>query len=114
VSKDSQLICAARESGQIYWIKDLNAGFVSKKKKGRFSFLNPFGGHEQKPVWTGPILVNNSLVLASSGGTVETVNAKTGDVQRKVELSSPILLSPIVAGDTVYVVSDDAQLFALR
>ena len=31
VAKDGQLICASRESGQIYWMRDLNAGYVAVK-----------------------------------------------------------------------------------
>jgi outer membrane protein assembly factor BamB len=41
VSRDGQLICAARDSGQIYWIRDLNEGFKSKKRGGVFGI----GGH---------------------------------------------------------------------
>jgi outer membrane protein assembly factor BamB len=111
VSKDGQLICAARESGQIYWMKDLNAGYVVKRKGG---FWGIGGKKVVKPVWTGPILINNMLVLGSSNGQIAALNAKTGAVARKVEVGQPILLSPIVAGDTIYVVTDDAQLIALR
>jgi outer membrane protein assembly factor BamB len=111
VSKDGQLICAARESGQIYWIRDLNAGYVAKRRGG---FFGIGGTKVLKPVWTSPILVNSKLVLAASNGQVAAVNAKTGAVERKVELGQPILLSPIVAGDMIYVVTDDSQLIALR
>ena len=111
VAKDGELICVARESGQIYWMKDLNAGFVSKRKGGIWGI----GGQKPgKPVWTSPILVNNKLVIGASSGDLVTVNAKTGEVERKVQLGQPVLLSPIVAGDTIYVVTDNAQLIALR
>ena len=33
VATDGKLICAARETGQIYWIHDMNAGWNPKKKK---------------------------------------------------------------------------------
>ena len=42
------------------------------------------------------------------------VNAKTGEVERRVETGAPILLSPIVAGDMIYVLADNAQLIALH
>ncbi len=34
VSKAGEVICASRESGQIYWIRDLNEGFKGKKGGG--------------------------------------------------------------------------------
>ncbi len=111
VAMDGQLICAARESGQIYWMKDLNAGYKPKKKGGVFGI----GSHTvAKPLWTSPILVNGKLIMGGSSGEVIAVNAKTGDVERRVEVGAPVLLSPIVAGDTIYVLADNAQLIALR
>ncbi|HEY8003673.1 MAG TPA: PQQ-binding-like beta-propeller repeat protein [Phenylobacterium sp.] len=111
VSIDGQLVCASRESGQVYWIRNLNAGYVAKKKGG-FWFIG--GKKVLKPIWTGPILVNNRLLLTSSSGQLVALNAKTGEIEKRVELGAPALIAPIAAGDMVYVVLDNAQLVALR
>ena len=108
---DGHLLCVARESGQIYWIRDLNAGYVAKKKGG-FWFIG--GKKVVKPIWSSPILVNNRLILAGSSGQLVALNAKTGEVEKRVDLGAPALIGPIAAGDMVYVVLDDAQLIALR
>jgi outer membrane protein assembly factor BamB len=111
VSKAGEVICAARETGQIYWIKDLNAGFKAKRKGGFFGI----GGRKPlKPVWSGPLLANNRLIVVGSSGELVSLNAKTGEVEKRVELGSPALMSPIAAGDTIYVATDAAQLIALR
>jgi len=111
VSTDGKLICASRESGQIYWVHDLNAGYVPRKKGGLWGI----GAHTvPKPLWTNPILVNNRLILASSGGEVDALNGKTGELERKVSLGVPLLIGPIAAGNMIYLVSDNAQLIALR
>jgi outer membrane protein assembly factor BamB len=111
VATDGKLICAARETGQIYWIHDLNAGYVAKKKGGFWGI----GAHTiPKPLWSNPILVSSRLVLVSSAGELEALNAKTGAMERKVELGAPALIGPIVAGNMIYVVTDNAQLIALR
>jgi outer membrane protein assembly factor BamB len=111
VAIDGKLICAARESGQIYWIHDMNAGYVPHKKGGLWGI----GARTvPKPLWTNPILVNNRLILASSTGQVVALNAKTGEVERKVEVGSPVLIGPIAAGNMVYVLTDNSQLIALR
>jgi outer membrane protein assembly factor BamB len=111
VGMDGQLICAARETGQIYWIKDMNAGYKPRKTGG---FFGMFSHTVPKPLWTSPILVNGKLIMGGSSGQVISVNAKTGEVERRVETGAPILLSPIVAGDMIYVLADNAQLIALR
>ena len=41
-------------------------------------------------------------------------SAKTGAAERKIELGSPALIGPITAGAMIYVVTDNAQLIALR
>jgi outer membrane protein assembly factor BamB len=108
---DGKLICASRESGQIYWVHDMNDGYVVKKKGGLWGI----GAHTiPKPLWTNPILVNNRLIIASSEGVVAAVNAKTGAVERKITVGQPVLIGPIVAGNMVYVVTDNGQLIALR
>ncbi len=119
VAKDGTLICASRESGQIYWVHDLNAGYVAAKpkKNGLFgmSLSVPFMDKKVvKPLWSSPILVNSRLIVVGSGGQLQALNAKTGAVERRVELGAPALITPIAAGDMLYVVTDDAQLIALR
>ncbi|MFI4966090.1 MAG: PQQ-binding-like beta-propeller repeat protein [Caulobacterales bacterium] len=111
VGVDGKLLCVARDSGQIYWVHDMNAGYVAKKKGGFWGI----GAHTvAKPLWTNPILVNGRLILASSTGQLEALNAKTGAVERNVDLGAPVLIGPIAAGAMIYVVTDNAQLIALR
>ena len=111
MSLDGQLICAARESGQIYWMRNLNAGYVAKRKGG---FWGIGGKKVVKPIWAGPILVNNRLIVVGSTGQLVAVDAKTGEVGRRVDLGAPALIAPIAAGDMIYVALDNAQLVALR
>jgi outer membrane protein assembly factor BamB len=111
VGRDGRVVCASRETGQIYWIRDLNEGFKPKRKGGLFGI----GGRVAvRPVWSSPILANDRLILGGSSGDVAVINAKTGEVQRRFDIGAPVLLSPIALGDTIYVVTDRAQLVALR
>jgi outer membrane protein assembly factor BamB len=111
VGTDGKLICASRESGQIYWVHDMNPGWVAKKKGGLWGI----GAQEAaKPLWTSPILVNSRLVMSSSEGQLVALNAKTGELEKKLSLGAPSLMSPIAMGNMVYLVTDNAQLVALR
>jgi outer membrane protein assembly factor BamB len=111
VGRDGRVVCASRESGQIYWIRDLNEGFKTGRRGGVFGI----GGRQAvRPVWSSPILANDRLILAGTSGDVAVLNARTGEVQRRFDIGAPVMLAPIAAGDTIYVATDRAQLIALR
>jgi outer membrane protein assembly factor BamB len=107
VSQTGQVIAASRESGQLYWLTDLNAAQAPKKK----------GGKPAKPsreVWSSPILANNRLITVSDKGYAVAINAKTGQVEQRLKLGDDTLIGPIAAGGMIYVVSQKAELIALR
>jgi outer membrane protein assembly factor BamB len=111
VGTDGKLICAARESGQIYWVHDMNPGWVVHKKGGLWGI----GTHEvPRPLWTSPILVKDRLIMTSSDGQLVALNAKTGALEKKINLGAPSLMSPIAMGNMIYLVTDNAQLVAIR
>jgi outer membrane protein assembly factor BamB len=111
VSRDGQLICASRDNGQIYWMRDLNEGVKARKKGGFFGI----GGRTiRKPLWSSPILANNRLILTSSTGQLVSVNAKNGTVEKRMKLGAPAVIGPIASGNMLYVLSDTGQLIALR
>ncbi|MFN3859216.1 MAG: PQQ-binding-like beta-propeller repeat protein [Caulobacter sp.] len=99
ISRAGELICASRENGQVYWIKDLNAGV--KKPKDR-------------AVFTGPVMASDRLVVVSSDGRALAINPKTGEIIKTLKLGSPALITPIAANGMVYVVTDKAELIAIR
>lgn len=111
VGSDGKVVCAARESGQIYWIRDLNEGLRAQRKGGWWKF----GGHKVvRPTWSSPILANNRLIMVGSTGQLVSLNAKTGEIDKRMEIGAPATLAPIAVGNMIYVVADNAQLIALR
>ena len=98
VDQSGKVICAARETGQIYWIRDLNDGLAKKKRA----------------YWSSPLLASNRLITLSSKGEAVALNAKTGAVERRVHLGSDVLIGPIAVNGMIYVVTDSAQLIAIR
>jgi outer membrane protein assembly factor BamB len=111
VSKTGQVICASRETGQIYWMRDLNEGFVAKQRGGVFGIG---GSKPSRPIWSSPLMSNNRLLLVGSSGQLVALNAKTGEVEKRMAIGAPALIGPVAAGDTVYVLTDNAELIALR
>ncbi len=112
VSLQGELLAVSRESGQIYWIKDLNAG-AQKMKKGVFGL-----GREKMvgkvPLWSGPILASNRLIMVNSLGQAVAFDPKTGERQSAINLGGAAYIAPIVSGDTMFVVTDDGKLVAIR
>jgi len=94
-----EVICASRDSGAIYWITDMNKDAKKKKDRG---------------LWSGPILANNHIVVVSTTGVAAQLNPKTGVVEHTIKLGSPALQNPIAANGDLYVVTQKAELIAIR
>ena len=99
VSQAGQVICAARGTGQVYWITELNAGI--KKRKDRAQYF-------------GPVLASGRLLVVSDRGQLVSIDPHTGKVDRRLKLGDGSLLSPIAMDGSLYVVTDDASLVAIR
>ena len=52
--------------------------------------------------------------VAATEGEVETPSTETGAVMERLRMPGGVTLAPAVAGGTIYVVTDDADLVALR
>ncbi|MGE5567016.1 MAG: PQQ-binding-like beta-propeller repeat protein [Parcubacteria group bacterium] len=117
VSQAGEVMCVSRESGQVYWIQDLNANVPLPRAKRGFG-IGPLriGGSSGKlrPLWTGPVLASDKLVLASNKGQMVALNPKTGAVLQSANLGDPVLISPIAVNGTIYFVTDKADLVAVR
>lgn len=109
VSRAGEVICVARESGQVYWIRDLNEGRRPKNRKG--SLLRRA---KQAPLWTTPILASDRLILASSEGDLVALNPKTGETTATSKVGGSVLIDPIAVGGVLYIVTDEAELVAVR
>ena len=112
VTLQGELLCVSRETGGIYWIQDLNAG-MQKMKKGVFGL-----GREKLvgkvPIWTGPVLASNRLVVVNSMGDAVAFDPKTGEKTATVDIGGAGYIAPIAVGDKLFVVTDDAKLVAIR
>ncbi|HVZ30351.1 MAG TPA: PQQ-binding-like beta-propeller repeat protein [Asticcacaulis sp.] len=114
VSLQGELICVNRDSGQIYWLKDLNEGAkVAKVSKGFLGLGKPKIG-EDTPEWSGPFMASDRLVMVTSKGQAIALDPKTGNVTNTLNLGGPAYLAPIAVGDKLFVVTDDAKLVAIR
>lgn len=71
---------------------------------------------KQDKVWNhfGPVLAGNRLYLASSDGYLRVFDPATGALIGNAEIPGGAAAAPAVAGQTLYVVTNDGQLIAYR
>jgi outer membrane protein assembly factor BamB len=101
ITDDAKLICVHRTTGKIRWINSMPQFRKAKKKKGEIDYR-------------GPILAGNRLIAASSSGAIISFDPETGNYQNQTSVGAGISVSPIVAGNTLYVLDDNGRLHAYR
>lgn len=110
VSKSGELTVVNRESGQIYWTRDLNVGRV--RQEG--GFLG-FWDRTVRPIWSGPLMASNRLVLTNSDGELVAFDPKTGAQTASVQLrGGPVFIAPAAYNGALYVLTDNGDLVSIR
>ncbi len=95
----------------LYTIVNNNVLAAISKTRGRarWSLRLSEGGS-----WVGPVMGNGNLIAASSEGQLVFVSSQTGRQVNSIDLDDAVFISPIIAGNTIYVYTDEAKLIALR
>lgn len=100
ISSEQQLLALTRTNGDLRWVTPLP----------RFED----GDREQPVVWTGPVLAGGRLIAVSSDGNMVEVSPHDGKILRKQELGGNATLPPLVANQTLIVLTTDGVLRAYR
>jgi outer membrane protein assembly factor BamB len=101
VNDRAQLVAVQRMSGKIRWISQLPRWDNEKKKTGPIYY-------------SGPVLAGGRLILAGSDGAIINVDPTAGTIQSKTSLKAGIRFQPVVAGGTLYLLTDEGRLVAFR
>ncbi len=102
VTLQSQLMCLTRKEGKVKWIHQLPR------------WTDPEDTTSDPIVWSGPVLVSDRLVVVSSDSYAESISPYTGELLGRMEIPSQTYIAPVVANDTLYILTNDAELVALR
>lgn len=109
VSKNGELTVVNRDSGQVYWTRDLNEG-RSRKEGGFMGFFD----RVVTPEWSGPLLASNRLLLVNSDGELVALDPKTGAQTATLKLGGPAFIAPAAYNGAVYVLTDKGDLVSIR
>jgi outer membrane protein assembly factor BamB len=103
ITVDAEIICLSRRDGKVKWIRQLRR-YLDPKAKTNKGVIT----------WWGPVLAGDRLLVASTEERMLSISPYTGDLIGEVKLSDKAAQPPVVADGTVYIVTDDARLTALR
>ncbi len=101
VTVDGDLLCLSRSDGRVRWVRSLPLYKNARSKTGLIS-------------WAGPVLVGDRLVLAGSHGKVLAVSPYSGNLLGRIKMPDGMFVPPVIANRTLYFLTDDADLIALR
>ncbi len=101
VATGAQLTALGRADGRPAWVADLPKFENEEKQRGPIH-------------WFGPVLVGDRLIVAGNNSQALSVSPYTGEILGRQDLSGAASLGPVVADGTLFVVTDDGSLTALR
>lgn len=103
VSDRNQLIRLNAATGETVWAQNLPQFTRERIRRRRSIFVHH-----------GPVLAGGRLILASDDGVLRQFDPASGAVVDTVALPDGAAVGPIVAGRTLFVVTENGQLIALR
>ena len=101
LTNDSQLVCLRRKDGRIRWVRPLPR------------YEDP-DDQEDVISWFGPVLASDRLIVAGSHGEALSVSPYSGEVLGYIDLPGGAVVTPVVANKSLYFLTEEADLVALR
>ena len=101
LANDNEVVCLTRDEGKVRWAVNLPKYQNTEK--------------QEDPIqWAGPVLAGNQLIVLSSSGVAMFLSPQSGERAWQTELSDKGFLGPVIADNTLYLLTDDANLSAYR
>ena len=101
LSNNNELLCLTRNEGKVRWVRQLPS-YEDEKAK------------EDPIEWAGPVLGSDRLILLSSDGWALSVSPYTGAPLGREQMPGGAFVDPVIANNTLYVLSDNGELSAYR
>jgi outer membrane protein assembly factor BamB len=101
LTTESEVVCVVRQSGRVRWVQALPRFEDPEELEG------PIG-------WFGPVLAGDRLIVASSTGDAISISPYTGELLGRIALPGTPTVAPVVADNTLYVLTEGASLVAIR
>lgn len=129
-SHGGKMVATSQSTGQRLWTRNVtstqmpwvagDAVFVVdttgklmalSRADGKVRWLTELPG---KARWNGPVLAGSQLWLVSADGSLVGVDARSGQIGTTTNLGTKVFISPVVAGGRMYILADNATLYAFN
>lgn len=101
VNDKGQVVAVQKTTGKIRWINELPRWEDMKDKK--------------RPIYYhGPVLAGDRLILVGSNGALININPIDGSFQSQANLKQGASFQPVVANNTLLILTDSGNLIAYR
>lgn len=101
LTRGNRLMALERENGRVRWITEV----PSYEDEAR----------RRKPIiWSPPVVAGGRLLLSSSNRQLLEVDASSGEIIQRLRLPDGSTLQPVVANNSVYLMTDGGSVVALR
>jgi outer membrane protein assembly factor BamB len=101
LTREGDVLCLTRDQGRIRWVQSLPT-------------FEDMEGKKRPIYWSGPVLAGDRLIVTGSNSDAYSISPYTGEILGKIELPSRSHLPPIIVNGTLLMVTDNAELVALR
>ena len=101
VTQDAEVVGLLRATGQVLWVTPLPRFEDPENKEGLIN-------------WKGPLLAGDRLIVASSLGEARALSPYNGEEISKISLPEGVAVSPVVANDTIFFLTESGELLAYR
>jgi outer membrane protein assembly factor BamB len=101
LSNDNELVCLTRDEGKVRWLRQLPR-YEDEKNK------------EDPIVWAGPVLGGDRLIVLSSDGWALSISPYTGKPLGRQKIPAGAFVDPVIANNTLYILTDNGELSAYR
>lgn len=103
ISDRNQLLRLDAKSGALIWAVDL-PGYLKDKPGKRAAVVAHYG----------PIVAGGQVLIASNDGQLRLFDPRDGSLSQSIEIPGGATAAPVIAGNTLYVVSSKGNLLAFR
>ena len=101
LTNNAEVVAVTRDSGRIRWVFGLERWEDPENREDRI-------------VWAGPVMANGQLILVNSIGQGVILSSRAAAILGEFELEEPTQIMPVIAGNTLFILSDDGTLTAYR
>ena len=101
VTVDGDVVCLSRRNGRVRWVRSLPR-FEDEENR------------DDPVFWNGPLLLSDRLIVLGSNGDALAISPYSGRLLGRIEMPYGVRVAPIAANGTLYILTDDGDLIALR